>query len=425
MKLTTSYKTKILHFNNIFNNTLTIYRKALSFVIKVVELEWDNISSYSAYGKVNTIESCIHNTRNNIAKYDFDSNFYKFPSYLRTSVISKAIGIVSSYKSNYKNWEQHKISKPPKLQYNHNSFPVLYNKNMFEKKDGTRMKIKIFWQNDWVWLNVNVRKQDYEYIKKYKGWNNISSPTLEKKGKCWYLRFAFEENIQLRDHSPEIITAVDIGINNAAVCVAMRSDGTVLDRKFINFPKEKDQIEKQLNHIKKAQQNGANRTPRLWAFANNYNKSLTEKTAKAIFEFAVMNKSSMLVFENLSGLTGKKRGSRKQRLHLWRKQAIVDMAASKFHRVSGRYCTVNAWNTSNLAYDGSGRVTRDKDNFSMCTFSTGKRYNSDLNAAYNIGARYWLRYADERRPDLTAHLPTSTQRTLSDLHNFFTKYKKS
>ena len=36
-------------------------------------------------------------------------------------------------------------------------------------------------------------------------------------------------------------------------------------------------------------------------------------------------------------------------------------------------------------------VTRDTDNYSMCTFQTGKRYSCDLSASYNIGARYFLR----------------------------------
>ena len=42
-------------------------------------------------------------------------------------------------------------------------------------------------------------------------------------------------------------------------------------------------------------------------------------------------------------------------------------------------------------YDGSGAVTRDWEDYSLCTFQTGKRYNCDLSASYNIGARYFIR----------------------------------
>ena len=56
-----------------------------------------------------------------------------------------------------------------------------------------------------------------------------------------------------------------------------------------------------------------------------------------------------------------------------------------------RVSRICAWNTSRLAYDGSGAVLRDGKNHSLCTFSTGKRYHCDLSASYNIGARYFIR----------------------------------
>ena len=56
-----------------------------------------------------------------------------------------------------------------------------------------------------------------------------------------------------------------------------------------------------------------------------------------------------------------------------------------------RVSRICAWNTSRLAYDGSGVVIRDWKNHSLCTFQTGKRYNCDLSASYNIGARYFIR----------------------------------
>jgi putative transposase len=45
--------------------------------------------------------------------------------------------------------------------------------------------------------------------------------------------------------------------------------------------------------------------------------------------------------------------------------------------------------TSSWAYDGSGKVKRSQTNYADAVFATGKRYSADLNAAYNIGARYW------------------------------------
>jgi IS605 OrfB family transposase len=263
----------------------------------------------------------------------------------------------------------------------------------------------------------------------YKPHAKESAPTLEKSGKNWSLRFAYTETAVLSDKK-EIVTAVDLGINNAATCCAMRPDGTVIGRKIISFPIEKDLLEHKANKIKKAQQNGAKQTPRLWIYANNTNRRLSEQTARAIMEFASSYGSDIIVFEHLD-TNGKKRGSKKQRLHLWRKKAVIAMVASKAHLLGMRISTVCAWNTSKLAFDGSGAVERgkymqngaEKYNYSICVFSTGKQYHCDLNAAYNIGARYFIREILKSLPEtvrlgVEAKVPQLTKRTtcvLSDL----------
>ena len=60
-----------------------------------------------------------------------------------------------------------------------------------------------------------------------------------------------------------------------------------------------------------------------------------------------------------------------------------------------RISHICAKNTSRLAYDGSGKILRGKDvgfkTNEICKFTTGKIYNCDLSASYNIGARYFIR----------------------------------
>ena len=136
-------------------------------------------------------------------------------------------------------------------------------------------------------------------------------------------------------------------------------------------------------------------------------------------------KCSTLYLTKLSRvfLQGKKKGAKKQRLHHWKAQAVQRIVKDKAHRLSMRISTVCAWNTSALAFDGSGKVIRDKDNYSMCTFQTGKRYNCDLNASYNIGARYFIREHIKSLPvkvrlGIEAKVPQCTKRitcTLSTL----------
>ena len=86
------------------------------------------------------------------------------------------------------------------------------------------------------------------------------------------------------------------------------------------------------------------------------------------------------------------------------------------HRKGMHFSRVNAWGTSAYAYDGSGKVVRDADNHSMCTFASGKRYNCDLSASYNIGARYWIREILKSLPEtegslLEAEVPAVRRRS--------------
>ena len=119
-------------------------------------------------------------------------------------------------------------------------------------------------------------------------------------------------------------------------------------------------------------------------------------TAQFIVDTAVLFSAFTIVFESLN-TRGKKKGSRskRQRIHHWREQYVQNMVTDKAHRLGMRISRVNAWGTSSLAYDGSGKVVRGMDagfkTNSMCRFRSGKTYNCDLNASYNIGARYFIR----------------------------------
>ena len=91
---------------------------------------------------------------------------------------------------------------------------------------------------------------------------------------------------------------------------------------------------------------------------------------------------------------------------------------------------VNARNTSRLAFDGSGWSKRGREitpdtPHAIMQFPNGKIYNADLNASYNIGARYFIRYLLKtvtvtQRLALEAKVPQVTKRstcTLSHLIN--------
>jgi IS605 OrfB family transposase len=224
----------------------------------------------------------------------------------------------------------------------------------------------------------------------------MCAPTLQKRGKEWFLDFPFEEKASLCDVkvNDQTVVAVDLGINSAATVSVMRSDGTILGRHFCRLSKETDRLTHSINRIKKAQQHGNCKTPGLWARAKGINHDISVKTAGFIMEVAVLYNADVIVFEHLD-TSGKKKGSKKQRLHMWRCKEVQSIVANKAHRLGMRISRICAWGTSRYAYDGSGMVLRGKDaglaTYSMCRFRSGKIYNCDLSASYNIGARYFIR----------------------------------
>ena len=425
MKVVSSYAVEIKHFNWIFQETVRIYRKALSFLIDVYDKEWEYLSAITKQKeRFNTAERLIHTTKNNKAKYDFDTQFYKMPSYLRRDVINAALGAVSSYHSNLKNWEAAgKKGKLPVLQVNRYVTPVFFRDNMYlETESGIVCKLKVLHNNDWIWITVNLKKTDVAYLKKYWSHCKSSAPRLEKHHKKWFLRFAYEESVELSSTPVEnqTICAVDLGINHDAVCSIMESDGTVLARRFINFPSEKDHLYHVLNRIKKFQrQHGSKNSGSFWAYAKRLNEELSKKIAAAIISFAAECSTDVIVFEYLD-MKGKKSGSKKQKLHMWRKNDIQDLVEHKAHRIGVRISRVCAKYTSRLSFDGSGEVVRNPDNHSLCTFQNGKQYNCDLSASYNIGARYFIRellkpVSVKRQSLLWTKVPEAERRTTCTL----------
>ena len=61
-------------------------------------------------------------------------------------------------------------------------------------------------------------------------------------------------------------------------------------------------------------------------------------------------------------------------------------------------------------------MERDEENHSLCRFTNGKKYNCDLSASYNIGARYLIRelikpLPETARSSVEADVPALKRRT--------------
>lgn len=389
-------------YSRAFKNTVAVFCDAEDFLIRVCDAEWADISVIGDKKRqCNFVEKLVHRTKGNTPKYgDFDMKFYKLPSYLRRDAISEAVGKVSTYRKALDTWnasDPKTRGKKPAFPKAGHSYPCLFRDGMYVENGMYSAKIKVFIRNTWDWITVPLRKNDVDYITKHCHCLKESAPTLMKRGKRWCLEFMYTVPSELKDVSDyrnTVIAAVDLGLNNNAVISVMKSDGTILGREFL---------------------------------------SISVLTAQFIVDTAVKYKADVIVMEHLD-VSGKKRGSKKQRLHHWRCQYIQDMVESKAHRQGIRISRVCAWGTSRLAFDGSGRVSRGeytasdgtvRYNYSICTFTTGKQYHCDLNASYNIGARYFVREISKSMPatawqELSAKVPRALKRstcTLSTLIN--------
>lgn len=269
MYIYSSYSVKIKHYNHIFKETIKIYRTAVDYFIDVCLKEWDSLSLiHGNQFKMNRVEHICHRTKSNpdVLYDDFDTKFYKLPSYLRRGAIMEAIGKVSSYKSNLENWQKSQTGRKPSLPKAGYTYPCLYKGGMYKQVSTYGAKIKVFIRNTWDWITVSLKKSDIDYIEHRCKNGRKCAPTLQKRGKEWFLDFPFEEKTELTtaDVSEQIILGVDLGINSAATVSVMQADGTILGRKFLNLSREQDSLMHSINRIKKAQQHGARKTPRLW-----------------------------------------------------------------------------------------------------------------------------------------------------------------
>ena len=397
MKITSSYGVELRKQNIPIRQTLDVYRSAVSYLTEIYEQVWEELERILETKKrFNEAEHLIHTTKKNQARFDFDIRFPKMPSYLRRAAIQHALGSISSYKTRMGMWEKSgQIGGKPKLVHENHAMPVFYRDVMYRENENGKdaAYLKLYDGHDWKWFHVRLSHTDMEYLRKNWSGKKASAPTLERRYRKYFLRFSYTEDVILTKVPirEQIICSVDLGINTDAVCTIMRSDGTVLGRKFIDFLSEKDRMYRVLGRISRFQRkHGSVQVKSRWAYAKRLNTELGRKIAGAVTGYAEENHADVIVFEYLE-IKGKISGRKKQKLHLWRKRDIQKRCEHQAHRRGMRISRICAWNTSRLAYDGSGTVVRDPGNHSLCTFQNGKRYNCDLSASYNIGARYFIR----------------------------------
>lgn len=380
--------------------TVKEYRRLVRALIGVVYTHWVDIAE--SKDTIAAVESLIHSTkkRPDIKYKYFSRAFYKFPSYLRRAAIHNAVGQVSSFVTRYDLWQRgirsRKDAKPPKLTADTGVYPSLYQGQcILFAEDFKTAQIKVFSGTDWIWtkpIPISGHRQRHLVPD-----NERKSPALIVSGQACHLSVPFQINSNTQEDS-NLVLAVDLGLNTTATATIVSSDGTVRHRAFLHYGKDIDRRDTRLKRIsRKAKRTGKLQKGfcrGLYRKANHINRKIAQSCSRELVKLAQRFNAKTIVFERLKGWRpkgGKKRSNLKQKFKGWLHRRLTELTEMKWTELGGTVEYVLPQYTSKYAYDGSGLVSRSNKNYALAVFSTGKRYNADLNGSLNIAARYWYK----------------------------------
>lgn len=394
----------------LLQNTVSEFRRLVRCLVGVINTHWSTIGVLNAKSQIPAIEKLVHQTSKNLSpKYQyFNRHFFKFPSYYRRGAIQFAVGQVSSFNTRYREWQsgnrKRKDALPPRLNADCGTYPPLYKGQCIKfAEDNNSAAIKVFTGTDWIWTTIGITGHRERHLDPS---NQRKSPYLIVNGKSCHLSVPFQINIpKLKD--TKSVLSVDLGINTTTTVSIVNFDGTVSHREFIHPGRDIDRRDKRLKRIsKKASLTG--KLPKgfargLYRKAGNINQEIGHKVSARLVKIAKQFSVKYIVFEHLKGWRprgGKKHSTLKQRFHGWLHRRIVNLTEMKWSELGGKVVFVNPRGTSSYAYDGSGKLKRNNQNYALARFANSKLYNADLSASYNIGARGILKLCGGNSPEV-------------------------
>lgn len=389
-------------------DTVDLYRRAVNAMSGIFRTNWLQVSEMT----VQRLEELFHDTtRRDHTRYGtwFARNFPKMPSYLRRAATMAAHGHVSSFMTRYRAWQggdrRSRSSRPPGWGA-FNGWPVLYAANggagAMIRRDGDSVHLKLYdaTTGQWSWHATAVTTRG----RRHGGGHAPLSPALVVRGSRLALAQPYELRRAKHGKPSDRVCAVDLGINTQATAVVLDAFGTVIARRFFHLGAHIDRRDKALCRIREKAALTMGRGGKLgdgfcralYARAAGLNTHMARELSRQMLGFAEQHGADTLVFEDLKGFRpkgGNGRTPMKQRFHGWLHRKLVKQAEVSAEERDMHVAFVHARGTSSWAYDGSGKVRRAKHNHALATFASGKRYNCDLSAACNIGARHIERSA--------------------------------
>jgi IS605 OrfB family transposase len=408
-------------------------------------------------------------TEGNKAKYPgFEQQFKNIPSYLRRAAITAALGDVASHMTRWRKWKDKqaaivtgeftdrqkkqrldKLGRPPTFNAKNHRCPVLFKGNARKQflcaNKGKAVKHRVAGLKTTPGAMVNWCSAEHAVVKLYNGaaWDwrcvRIKQPKKSKytvengwvEGavtlvpSCGSFRFhvAVEKKVLFKAKTADgCIISVDLGLNTQAVAVALDSQGTIHGRHFIDCPETSGLLKHMLGTIacKYRLSGQPSDTPMCrqeWAKVANLADEIAHYVSAELIKVAQDYEAKVICFEHLGNMKlprdtyGAKRMRKKW--HYWMQARIQKYTKQKAHALGIRVSFVLARGTSAEAFNGSGPVKRS-GNCKIAKFQDGTTYDADLSAAYNIGARYWIRLYHDLYPKARETAPDATQDAVSN-----------
>ena len=397
--------------------TIAHYRRVVRAAATIALTHWAELGPEAQKERLTRLEQLVHATKSRPSvRYALMNRVLgQMPSYLRRAALNAAMGVVSSYLSNYNNWlddaERDRGTRPPRLGFS-NVYPSLYGGNMILEEPKLRahsgphgpssarsraakaafaVRIKLLCA-DGQWRFTEPLKLRGR-LKRLPHRLDLS-PSLVLKGVKAKLVCPVEVTPPAFIKPKEVgrVCAVDVGINTALTAVVVSSTGTVIARTFLTCGRHDGQRDALRERIEEKQSQtglaGRGFCRALYRRIAGLSLDAARQLSSQLVEFARKHGAQAFVFEALKGW--KPKGSHKasrRRFHRFQHRALFKAVALRAEELGLRMLEVFAGGTSRWSYDGSGKVVRDPKNAQLATFATGKQYNADLNAANNIAAR--------------------------------------
>jgi putative transposase len=219
-------------------------------------------------------------------------------------------------------------------------------------------------------------------------WTFVKGATLKRSGKAWTVHLTCHRDVPESDR-PGVL-GVDAGIKRIATTSAgtVHKGGSISQIRRCKFRQRRELQKKTAGQSKSRGQRRL-----LKRLAGSESRAVEWKlwnVANAIVREAIATGCGTIVIEDLKGIRGRIRAAKTQRLiqQGWPFASLQAKIAHVASRDGVKVESVDAWNTSRTCrcghVDKANRVIQSSFSCVQC----GHSLNADLNAAFNIRARY-------------------------------------